>query len=813
MAIRKTELYASLWASCDELRGGMDASQYKDYVLALLFIKYVSDKYAGKPYADIAVPEGASFADMVKLKGKIDIGDQINKKIVAPLWKANHLNEPPDFDDPNRLGSGKEKSDRLTNLVSIFEDSRLDFTTHRAGDDDLLGDAYEYLMRHFATESGKSKGQFYTPAEVSRIMAKVLGIGQAKTTADTTVYDPTCGSGSLLLRVADEAGSKVSIYGQEKDATTSNLARMNMILHDWAHADIRQGNTLSDPKLKDGDTLKTFDYVVANPPFSDKRWSTGFDPEHDEHGRFAGFGVPPAKQGDYAYLLHIVRSLKPNGVGCCILPHGVLFRGHAEAEIRTNLLKRGYIKGIIGLPPNLFYGTGIPACIVVVDKRDAKARLAEGGGVYMIDASKGFMKDGPKNRLRSRDIHRIVDAFAKLETIDKYARMVPLDEIERNEHNLNIPRYIDASEPEDLQDIDAHLNGGIPERDIDALERYWAVCPGLRDALFTPRRPGYVDLAVDPGEIRQTIREHAEFKAFTERMAQHFEKWRTREAKNLKAIKVGDNPKAIIHRLSEGLLEHYWGQPLVDAYGVYQILMDYWADVMQDDCYTIAGDGWVAEPRRVLEKAKSGKQKGRLKDVGWACDLVPKEFIVARYFATEQAAIDDLGAKLEQAEAELAEFEEEHGGDEGLLADLDGGFSVKAVNERLKELKDAPRKDSEKLHLQAWKAHDTGAKAIKKDIKAAEATLDAAALAKYGELGEDDVRALVVDDKWMGAMDSALRHEIRLRTLALVERVSKLGDRYDAALPELLEQSNTLEQKVSEHLDCMGYEWAKHAGV
>ena len=315
MALKKSELYRSLWSSCDDLRGGMDASQYKDYILVLLFIKYVSDKYAGMPYAPITIPAGASFKDMAALKGKPDIGDQINKKIVAPLINANKLSDLPDFNDAAKLGTGKEMVDRLTSLIAIFENPALDFSKNRADGDDILGDAYEYLMRHFATESGKSKGQFYTPAEVSRVIAQIIGIRGARTTNATTVYDPTCGSGSLLLKVGDEAATAVTLYGQEKDSATAALAHMNMILHNNAEALIVQGNTLADPKFNDGDTLKTFDYVVANFPFSDKRWSTGIDPLHDPYERFQPFGTPPAKQGDYAYLLHIVRSLKSTGRG------------------------------------------------------------------------------------------------------------------------------------------------------------------------------------------------------------------------------------------------------------------------------------------------------------------------------------------------------------------------------------------------------------------------------------------------------------------------------------------------------------------
>ena len=323
MAIKKSQLYASLWQSCDELRGGMDASQYKDYILTLLFMKYVSDKAENDPYALITVPEGGGFSDMVALIGNRDIGEKINV-IIGAFANANDLNgviDQADFDDSGKLGSGKEKQDRLSKLVAIFND--LDLSANRAEGDDLLGDAYEYLMRHFATESGKSKGQFYTPAEVSRIMAKVIGIGP-DTQQDQTIYDPTCGSGSLLLRATDEAPRGLTIYGQEKDNATHALARMNMILHDNITADLRHGNTLAVPDFTDDDRLKTFDFAVANPPFSDKAWTNGLIPENDPYSRFE-YGIPPAKNGDYAFLLHFIASLKSKGKGAIILPHGVLF--------------------------------------------------------------------------------------------------------------------------------------------------------------------------------------------------------------------------------------------------------------------------------------------------------------------------------------------------------------------------------------------------------------------------------------------------------------------------------------------------------
>ena len=649
----------------------MDASQYKDYVLVMLFIKYVSDKYADVPYAPITIPPGASFADMVALKGTSNIGDDVNKKIIGPLASANKLSDMPDFNDATKLGSGKELVDRLTNLIAIFENKGLDFSKNRADGDDILGDAYEYLMRHFATESGKSKGQFYTPAEVSRVIAQIMGIRDAETSPSTTVYDPTCGSGSLLLKVSDEATTSVSLYGQEKDAATSGLARMNMILHDNPTAEIKQGNTLANPLyLSEQGKLKTFDYVIANPPFSDKRWSNGVSPDQDPHDRFI-YGIPPGKQGDYAYLLHIVRSLKSTGKGACILPHGVLFRGNAEADIRRNLIQRGYLQGIIGLPANLFYGTGIPACIVVIDKAQAQNRQ----GIFMIDASAGFMKDGNKNRLRDMDIHRIVDVFNRQVEVDKFSRLVPLDEIEGNEFNLNIPRYIDSQQAEDIQDIAGHLQGGIPEADVDALQKYWAVCPQLKLVLFQENRPGYLDLAVPKDEIKAAIFEHSEFVAFIEETAALFEDWRKRSVLMLKELDLGCKPKAVIGKLSEDLLEHYVGKDLIDRYDVYQHLMDYWAEVMQDDCYLIAAEGWQAETYRVIEVNNKGKES----DKGWACDLVPKSLVVNRYFASEQETIIELETVQESVSAELTELEEKYGNDGDILCTVGNKTETEAT--------------------------------------------------------------------------------------------------------------------------------------
>jgi type I restriction enzyme M protein len=800
MAIKKTELYSSLWSSCDELRGGMDASQYKDYVLVMLFIKYVSDKYANVPYAPITIPAGASFKDMVALKGKSDIGDQINKKIIEPLASANKLSDMPDFNDANKLGSGKEMVDRLTNLIAIFENPALDFSRNRADGDDILGDAYEYLMRHFATESGKSKGQFYTPAEVSRVIAKILGIRDAATTNDTTIYDPTCGSGSLLLKVGYEAISQVTLYGQEKDAATSGLARMNMILHNYPTAEIKQGNTLANPRYLDEKTgqLKTFDYVVANPPFSDKRWMNGLDPEHDPHQRFESFGIPPAKQGDYAYLLHIVRSLKSSGKGACILPHGVLFRGNSEGEIRRNLVRKGYIKGIIGLPANLFYGTGIPACIIAIDKEGAHARR----GIFMIDASKGFIKDGNKNRLRERDIHQIVDAFTKQLEIPKYSRTVSFEEIEKNGYNLNLPRYIDSQEVEDVQDIEGHLRGGIPVGDVDALGCYWSICPNLRQTLFTDLRPGYVNLVVDKAAINTTIDGHPEFARFMSDMGLLFLEWKKIHTIKLKGLASGCQPKRVIAELSESILSHYADKPLIDKYDLYQLSMDCWDSTMQDDFYIIAADGWKAETSRVIEKNKKGKDV----DKGWICELVPKELVIARYFAKEQETISKLESELEAITVQRTELEEENGGDEGVFSDMEK-VNKTTVTARLKEIRGDTESKDEADVLNAWMTLSNEETRKKRILKDAEALLDAKAYAKYPTLTEAEIKTLVVEDKWLAALAASVQNELNRISRALSVRVKELAERYETPLPAIEKEVEALDAKVNEHLRKMGFSW------
>jgi type I restriction enzyme M protein len=579
---------------------------------------------------------------------------------------------------------------------------------------------------------------------------------------------------------------------------------MNMILHNNETGDIRKGqSTLSNPLFhEDNGNMKTFDFVVANPPFSLKNWTQGFNPGEDENERFTGFGIPPDKNGDYAFLLHIIKSLKSTGKGACILPHGVLFRGNTEAEIRKNIIKKGLIKGIIGLPANLFYGTGIPACIIVIDKENADKNT----GIFMIDASKGFIKDGNKNRLREQDIHKIVDVFNKQLETPKYSRFVKIEEISdpKNDYNLNIPRFIDSQEAEDIQDIAAHLLGDIPVADVDALKDYWQAYPSLRKTLFNnSKRAGYVVSKVDKDAVKETIFKHPEFEAFKSNMSDIFSKWHKDTAAYLKSLKKDNfKPKKVIQAIAEDLLRTYLDKPLIDKYDIYQHLLNYWNETMQDDCYIIVSDGWVAEPYRIIEKNKKGQDV----DKGWTCDLVPPPLIIEHYFAKEKAELEKLEADKEAIAAQITELEEENSGDEGCFADFDK-INKGSVQKRLKEVeKDKDAKEEVAVLKLYIKLVDEQGK-LNGAIKEAAEELDKKALGQYKKLSEVDIKQLVVEDKWMKAIENAIHSEMERISQRLTQRIKELVDRYEMPLPKINEEVKELEEKVNGHLEKMGFAW------
>jgi len=772
MAIKKSQLYTKLWQACDELRGGMDASQYKDYVLVVLFIKYISDR-AKNGDADLYIdlPHGCTFGDLVALKGRPDIGEKMNV-ILSRIGEANEQLADTitnaDFADEQKLGKGKDLVETVSNLIAIFQDEALDLSNNRAADDDLIGDAYEYLMKNFATQSGKSKGQFYTPGEVSRVMAKVVDIANDSRPM-ISIYDMTCGSGSLLIRAAAESGrpfDKIAIEGQELDLATIGMAKMSMVIHGIDDAELKHGNTISDPQhTVDDSHLKTFDYGFANPPFSVKGWMKGAS-ENDPFGRWGvGDGVapvPPPKCGDYAFLLHMIASLKSNGKGAIILPHGVLFRGNAEGEIRRFIIGKRIIRGIIGLPPNLFFGTGIPACIIILDKGGAFSSK----GIFMIDAKEGFAKDGAKNRLRECDIRRIVDTWEAQVDVPHYARMVSYEEIEKNDFNLNIPRYIAPVDSEIHQDIVAHLKGGIPEADA-------AVYPA---ALFKPLHKGYVQLKGEASDVAVNLESDPITKKVANVYLSEIVSWIHYFSSQGYEVKVGDNPKDLIKIWGDRLMCQMQGLEvsLVNAYAPYEHLMNYWAETLQDDCYLISRDGWKVELLLPARKNASWED--------YFCDLLPVEVVVGVTFAEERNRIVRLKTELEEVTAEIAAIDEK-------LADEEGEDEI----------------DEDALKVER-KKHEQKAKTLKKSIKEANEDLIRKLMKSYEEMEEDEIKGYVVDRKWAIALMTRFTDELKRVKAAIVSDVQALASRYAETLPDAEAKVLEMEKKVASHLAAMGIE-------
>ena len=591
---------------------------------------------------------------------------------------------------------------------------------------------------------------------------------------------------------------------------------MNLVLHNkGAGVIIGNKSTLSAPQYKDENNpelLKTFNYIVVNPPFSDKSWMDGITIP-DSYGRYseAVLGVPPEKNGDYAWLLHVLKSLKSTGKAAIILPHGVLFRGNAEADIRKKIIDRGYIKGVIGLPANLFYGTGIPACILVLDKEDAADRT----GIFMIDASKGYVKDGNKNRLREQDIHKIMTTFLTMDESDpKYARFVPNEEIKvTNEYNLNIPRYIDSSEPEDLQDINAHLNGGIPETDVDSMAEYWAVYPSLKEILFQPIRPGYLRPAVNKDEVVSTITSHPEFIHHADQVDDAYAQWKVTVTRDLMELSRDIHPKELIAKISEQLLDDFVQVALLDKYDVYEVLMEYWAETMQDDVYAVCYDGYEAGREIAYEYVtKKKKENGQAIEVktdkikGFEGKLLPKALIAAHFFEEDVKALDTLQGQLNEVSAKLEELAEENGGEDRLFAQLDD-LKKATVRARIKAIKKDPAAKEELAVLKEYMSLMDAESNYKKAIKQAEADLDTKLEKKYPQLTLEEIRHLLVEEKWFAAIYSGIDAIHEAVSHHLSARVTQLVERYEYTLKECEDEVDHYEAKVKSHLERMGFAW------
>lgn len=795
MAVKKSVLYSKIWDSCNTLRskGGMDATQYKDYVLIVLFMKVITDKYYNKKDSLIDVPADANFNTMISLKGKKNIGEEFNK-ILAKIAEENDLQnviDVVDFNDENKLGKGKDMIDALTGLVEIFQDPELDFSNNRADDNDVLGDAYEYLMKQFASEAGKSKGQFYTPSEVSRIMAKILKISESKK-SPIEVYDMACGSGSLLIKAGNEAvdNSKVYLYGQEKDTNTAGLCVMNMFLHGNATAQIKSGNTLTNPQFLENRKIRSFDFCVANPPFSVKKWNTDLTAENN-FDRFTGFGTPPDNCGDYAFLLHMLKSMNSvNGRGAIILPHGVLFRSGQEELIRKNLLKSGFIEGIIGLPANLFYGTGIPACIIVLDKKEASNRK----NIFMIDASKYFVKDGNKNKLREEDIKKITDTYLNKIEIEHYSKSVSMKDIEKEEYNLNIPRYIDSFDDEVIQDIRAHLLGGIPKADIDRLSKYWNIAPKLRNKLFNNnKKVGYLDLMVDKDNLNEEITNSEEFINYSVALNKKINIWEQENKNLLYSTNLNSNVKQIINTLSDKILNIFDKDELIDKYEAYEYLMEYFNDTLKDDFYLIIENGWI--PKIVFAQDKNGKIKKNEFD----SDLLPKEIVIEEYFKEKNDKIEKLNDNLNDVCQKLDSIIQENTGDEEIFKD-DEKINEKLIKEKIKEeTEDNISTLNKTLDILLFQ------KELKKDIRTHQEALNKLIIDKYNSLDEETSKDLIINKKWFKSIERKFDDKYEDLIYDLSNKIINEYENYDETLNQLSEKASGLESLVLKDLERMGF--------
>ncbi len=813
MALKKSEIYSTLTKCANKLRSnsGIGAESFKNYVLIILFLKYISDKVKSGDNTVLEIPEGCYFEDIVALKGKKNIGDSLNK-IIGKISEANGLQDIINLSDHDfcdkKLGNAEDSSKLISELVAAFQDDGLDFSHNRAADDDLIGDAYEYLMRNFASLAGKDKGQFYTPTEISRLMALLIGIDQDDRPM-VSAYDPTCGSGSLLLRVRAAARHNVSLDGQDIDPANIELSYMNMVIHGCETPNILQGDTLNSPKHVVNGKLQTYNYVVSNPKFSLHNWMLTAKND-DTWGRWSSeMGVPPQQYGDFAFLLHCVKSMKSDGKCAIILPNGVLTRGGDEEKLRKWLIEQRLLSGIIAFPANAFYGTSIAGNVLILDNHRVQ------DGVFFIDASElGYKDADSKIRLREQDIKRVIDVwrrrkdephFAHLstfETTQQDGEEAPMYEIQRNTFNLNMSRYVVPKDKEIHQNIDGHLHGGIPVADIDRLQKYWDICPSLRTALFVPFREGFFSLAVEKQNVAETISNEKSFETQRDVFDDTILKWCDQTQPLMLAVGKDSKPKDVIALWGQSLLDTFLkATSLVNAYDVYDQLLGYYNDTMQDDLFMISRDGWM--PRLIVPTKKSPKW------TDLSCDLLPVDLAVKVFlndlkwqFVEKTAALADIQEKIQTMTEENEDYL-----DEALFY---GKLNAANIKKKQKEAQKPEMQnvysDQQRNLWQQYLDLLESEKAVKAEIKALDAQLYKEIVRVYGELTEDDARTVIVNDKWLADISSRISDEMQTALHRIVTEVNDMHSRYEFTLGELSRSFAQKEASVFNHLKEMGFE-------
>lgn len=716
--MNKQELAATLWESANTLRANIDASQYKDYILGFIFYRYLSEKEL-RLLKSMGVEEGdleyITEDDPETVKGLQDeLGYFISYENLFSTWLAmdkksfNVKNVQDGLNAFDRLISDKHRmlfkgifKTLQTGLSSLGADAAAQTKAVRNlmdlikkipmgntyQDYDVLGYIYEYLISMFAANAGKKAGEFYTPHEVSMLMADIVA-DHTKGKDHIEIYDPTSGSGSLLITIGHAAakymkdGNSIKYYAQELKENTFNLTRMNLVMRNILpdNIEVRNADTLEKdwPWLDKYHETKPLylDGVVSNPPYS-QSW----DPKNKENDpRFAGFGLAPKTKADYAFLLHDLYHLKPDGIMTIVLPHGVLFRGNEEGEIRRNLVEKNHIDTIIGLPPNIFYGTSIPTIIMVLrQKREAR-------DILFIDASKGFEKVGKDNKLRARDIKKIVDTYKGRLDIPKYSRKVSIDEIRKNDYNLNIPRYVDSSEEAEHWDIYSIMNSGLSEEELGKLDPYWQIFPTLKETLFKKREDGYFIPAVV--DVRSAVKENEDVKEFETRFSHAFDGMDRMMEEDLissmETIPVAGEEE----KLAEEIFSRLKDMPLIDPYEAYQILDDAWKGIAADlETIQTEGKDVICQ---VLPHMVTKKKKGKDTAVqeGWTSRIIPFALLQHTFLAEDLKNIEEKEKRIREIQDRYASFIEEMPEEdkESLLNDSNDAFDMKTIQKKAKEI-------------------------------------------------------------------------------------------------------------------------------
>ena len=839
------EIKKRLWDGATELRGSMDASRYKDYMLGLMFYKFLSDKTL-ETFRNTAGLGRISESDLVEeyTQNREDLGEELDKMIqqvlgyfVAPEYLyqkwikdintgdfevqkvTDSLNsfektiavtgESDDFKGlfssstldltDTALGSNlNERSKNIKALINLFAD--LDMVALQKSD--VLGDAYEYLIGQFAMESGKKAGEFYTPRQVSEVMAQIV----AKTSNIQSIYDPTVGSGSLLLTVgkhlSKEAQKDLFYYGQEKNTATYNLTRMNLLLHGVRpeKMTVRNADTLAHDWPEDPSRPNVgvqFDAVVMNPPYSLKDWNKAGLKISDPRFEIAGT-LPPDSKGDFAFLLHGLFHLGTNGTMAIVLPHGVLFRGGSEGDIRQRLLDKNQIDTIIGLPSGMFTNTGIPVIVMILKKN-----RPVGEPVLVIDASRSFIKVGKQNVLQEKDIAKIVDTYSSRNEIEGYSHLATHEEIIANEWNMNIPRYVEADNDEIAQDVDAHLYGGIPKSNIDELLVLNKSVPEVINSSFEVLREGYLMLNKSMEQLTEEVINAPQVLAKNDELRKIAESFVAKYWDILRQVNLDSDLASLMSEMLSEIKEEVSSIEFVDAYSAYQIVAEIWKDSLTKDSELIAASdfytiGRTREPNTVTKG--SGKNKRQEQD-GWIGMLVPNELIAKRLFASEQEEIEELKNKAQEIDSELAELVES--------AKIEDSEEYEALYESIKkneddepqdafeaktikaELKRTEKGTSEFEWLKRVEKLLTDKSSTNKSVKEKEKQLKEAVESKIENLTNEEIDMLVFE-KWfagtvdalVGLVEKPLRAE--LSTIALLEkRYAQTFNEIDAQVSEL----------------------------